>query len=91
MKDNLHIALLQYDVQWHNINANFKKIDEMLDSIKGNLDLVILPEMFATGFTMQPELISNDEFDLMRKWMADTSQKYQAAIMGSNPEAQNNE
>jgi predicted amidohydrolase len=89
MKDNLHIALLQYDIQWHNIKANLEKIDELLDGIDTPPDLVLLPEMFATGFTMQPELFSKDDFETIRNWMATASKKYQAAILGSNPERDN--
>ena len=89
MKDNLHIALLQYDIQWHNINTNLEKINKLLDGIDTPMDLVILPEMFATGFTMQPELFSEDDFVSIRNWMATASKKYQAAILGSNPEREN--
>lgn len=89
MKDNLHVALLQYDIQWHNINTNFEKIDKLLSGINNTIDLVILPEMFATGFTMQPELFRENDFIRIRDWMAAAAKKYQSAILGSNPEKEN--
>ncbi len=89
MKNNLQVALLQYDIQWHNINTNLEKIDELLDGLDTSPDLVLLPEMFATGFTMQPELFSKDDFVTIRNWMAAASRKYHAAILGSNPEREN--
>ena len=52
---NLNIALLQYDQAWENKALNYKRIGQLLQGEK-DIDLLLLPEMFHTGFTMNTEL-----------------------------------
>ncbi|RYE63644.1 MAG: amidohydrolase, partial [Oxalobacteraceae bacterium] len=47
---NLNIALVQTTLVWHDASANHAHFEELLAQAKG-ADLVILPEMFTTGFT----------------------------------------
>ncbi len=56
MKTNLKLALLQMDCQWEDRTANLKHADSLLNLV--DADLVVLPEMFATGFSMQPERVA---------------------------------
>lgn len=51
--ENLRIALLQYDIAWENPKANFDIIETILQNIEA--DMFLLPEMFSTGFTMNPK------------------------------------
>ncbi len=51
---NLRIALAQTELDWHNIDANIARFDTLLAPIAGRADLIALPEMFTTGFTMKP-------------------------------------
>lgn len=50
---NLKVALLQYDIVWENPEANFDLISNLIENT--DADIFILPEMFSTGFTMEPE------------------------------------
>jgi omega-amidase len=52
MDDILHIALAQYDIAWENRDENFRKLDLLLSFPNGKPNLLVLPEMFNTGFTM---------------------------------------
>lgn len=52
---SLHLAALQLDLAWHDPAANRDKILLMTDQIAGPLDLLLLPEMFPTGFTMSAQ------------------------------------
>lgn len=49
---DLKIGILQFDQVWQDKQANFEKISELLAVQKTHIDLLLLPEMFQTGFTM---------------------------------------
>ncbi|MFP3498895.1 amidohydrolase, partial [Pseudomonas sp. SIMBA_059] len=51
---NLRVALVQTTLAWHDREANYAHFEVLLEQV-GEVDLVILPEMFTTGFSMQSE------------------------------------
>ena len=53
----LKIALVQFDIAWENPGENMRRIEKLMGQ-SSDLDLVILPEMWSTGFTMQPEKVA---------------------------------
>lgn len=84
MQPDLSICLVQTSLYWEDIAANLNHFDGQLQSIQHQVDLIVLPEMFSTGFSMHPEFLaselSNETCLLqMKKW----AQKYQAVICGS--------
>lgn len=50
----MKITLIQFDIAWENIQANLDKLDGLINPVENN-DLIVLPEMFTTGFTMNAE------------------------------------
>lgn len=48
---HLNVSLVQYDIIWEDSNANLEYLDTLLETARGS-DLIILPEMFNTGFSM---------------------------------------
>lgn len=80
---NLKIALIQTNLNWENPIQNRINLEEKINSIKEEVDLVVLPEMFTTGFTMNP----NEAFETMEgdtvNWLLKTSKKGNFAIVGS--------
>ena len=88
MDNILKTALLQSHLLWENPEANRKMFAEKIDAIPNDVDLVILPEMFTTGFTMNPQNIDEDEKQKTVEWMQDWARTKNAAIVGSmvNPE-----
>ena len=52
---DLSIGLLQFDQIWEDKQKNFSKIKNLLNNKEG-IDLLLLPEMFHTGFTMNHEI-----------------------------------
>jgi predicted amidohydrolase len=48
----LDITIVQADLHWHDASANREKFDSALAAIDAKTDLVVLPEMFTTGFSM---------------------------------------
>ena len=54
----MKIAIIQAPLVWENPEKNRKYFEEKIKSIQEEIDLVVLPEMFSTGFTMHPENVS---------------------------------
>ena len=50
---DLKVTIIQSNLHWENIDANLKMFGEKISSIKEKTDLIVLPEMFSTGFTMK--------------------------------------
>ncbi|MGW9684316.1 amidohydrolase [Flagellimonas sp. 2504JD1-5] len=83
MNQKLKIALIQSRLIWEDPVANRKLFDEKIAGISGGLDLIVLPEMFSTGFTMNPENIDPEEGIKTVKWMQAKAREKNAAIIGS--------
>lgn len=79
----LNIALIQTSLIWEDPNANLEQLANKFTLLNDNVDVVVLPEMFTTGFTMSPENIPVDEGVKTIKWMCSQAQKYNMAIVGS--------
>lgn len=54
--DTLRISLLQTDLKWHQKQLNLKEVAQKIKLLKGESDLLVLPEMFSTGFTTNTTL-----------------------------------
>ncbi|WP_318310696.1 nitrilase family protein [Flagellimonas crocea] len=83
MPTTLNIALIQTDLHWEDPTSNRKMFEEKIASIPDDVDLIILPEMFTTGFTMKPENVPLQESEGTFKWMKQISQQHYKAVMGS--------
>ncbi len=83
MKEELHIALIQTSLIWENPQGNREVLSEKIQSISAEVDLLILPEMFSTGFTMQPGNIPKGEGQKTLDWMLDIAKERKLAITGS--------
>ncbi len=85
MAKKLQIALIQSALLWENPKLNRAEFSRKIASISMNVDLIILPEMFTTGFTMTPENLGKDEGILTLNWMQQLSKEKNAALVGSLP------
>ncbi len=54
----MKIALIQSDLVWENPQANHTHFEEKINTIKEDIDLIVLPEMFTSGFTMNPTAVA---------------------------------
>jgi predicted amidohydrolase len=79
----LQIALLQSPLFWEQPHKNRTRFAEKIATLSPGIDLVVLPEMFSTGFTMQPGNISKEEGQKTLEWMLGIAQTYKLAITGS--------
>jgi omega-amidase len=82
-QDLLNIAVFQLDLRWENPEANRVKIDELLLDISTNTDVVFLPEMFTTGFSMNVSKLAETMDGETVQWMKNRSSEHQLAICGS--------
>jgi predicted amidohydrolase len=82
-KEELNIAVIQSHLFWENPEANRKAFLDKIDAISSAIDVVILPEMFTTGFTMKPEHIDVVEGEKTLAWMKAIALKKEVAIVGS--------
>lgn len=80
MEKQFTILGLNLDIEWENKNANFQKIEIAFKDKKA--DLFLLPEMFATGFSMNAQKIA-DENEETLNWMKHFAKTKMAAIAGS--------
>lgn len=83
MKDKLRITTIQADIVWESINSNLLRFDALLNNISKPTDLIILPEMFTTGFTMNQKDFAEDEKGEALNWMRNQAKSKKAAIVGS--------
>lgn len=79
----IRIALVQTDLHWQDKTANLAMLEEKIWSLKGKVDLIILPEMFPTGFSMAAPKLAEPMNLTVCKWMKQLSAQTQATITGS--------
>lgn len=80
---NIHLTLVQFDIQWEDKKSNFIKIERLLEDASSSTDLILLPEMFSSGFTMNPAKVAEEGVGETVKWMMELTAKLDAAVCGS--------
>jgi len=79
----LAVSLIQYAPVWEETQANLTRLDDMLRPLAGKSDLIVLCEMFPTGFSMNVEKICSDEnTDAALHWMKRQARATGAMIAG---------
>lgn len=79
----MKITLVQTALHWENAEANRQMLTKKLSPLKGQTDLVVLPEMFTTGFSMQAQQLAEPMDGPTARWMAETAATMNAAVTGS--------
>lgn len=83
MKITLTTALIQSPLHWENPQANRLLFEEKIQNLSRDVDMILLPEMFSTGFSMTPEHIDVSEGKKTVAWMQHLAQQRGAALAGS--------
>ncbi|WP_242203927.1 amidohydrolase [Aestuariivivens insulae] len=83
MQDELKVACIQSSLVWENPKKNRKHFSERIKEITQEVDVIVLPEMFTTGFTMNASKVAETMDGETVAWMQKKAQKAQAAIVGS--------
>lgn len=79
----MKIALIQSDLYWEDVSKNRKSFESKINQIDSSVNLVVLPEMFSTGFTMNaPEVAETMEGETVL-WLQSLAKQKNFAITGS--------
>ncbi len=80
---SLTISLIQANLHWEDRAANLQLLEEKINSIKERTEIVVLPEMFSTGFSMKPEVLAEDMNGDAVNWMKRVSKEKNIILTGS--------
>lgn len=81
-KEHLSVSVIQTELVWENVDANLQQFTQLLNNA-ALADVFVLPEMFLTGFSMQPEKFANESHTKGLAWLKQTAARKNAAIVGS--------
>lgn len=79
----MKISLIQPDTIWENKTANLRDLEKLIFPLFNKTDLVVLPEMFNTGFSMHPERLSEAPGMETYEWMKVMAQRGSFGLCGS--------
>ena len=79
----LSITVIQTNLHWEDKAANLQMLEEKIHSIKEKTEIVVLPEMFTTGFSMKPETLAETMEDETVQWMKRMAAERKIILTGS--------
>ena len=81
---NLVVTLIQSNLHWENIPANLEMFSKKITAIQGKPDIIVLPETFSTGFTIDAkEQAEEMESSKAVEWMKRTAKEKNCVVTGS--------
>ncbi len=80
---SLTITLIQSQLNWEDKEANLRMFEEKINAIKEKTEMVVLPEMFSTGFSMNAKLLAEEMDGPTMEWMARIAKEYRIILTGS--------
>ena len=80
---DLKVAAIQSSLVWENVDENLNSFSERISALNSNPDLILLPEMFSTGFSMNSEGLAEKMDGKTTSWMAAKASETNAVISGS--------
>ncbi len=81
--ENLKITIIQTSLHWENVEANLAHFNAKIDLVQEKTDVIVLPEMFTTGFAVDRESIAEEHGGEGLQWMLSKSKEKNAVITGS--------
>lgn len=79
----MNVSLIQTELSWEDPKANLSRIETQLDLLPAASQLVILPEMFTSGFTMNPQAVAEPMNGPTLSWLRQKAADLEVAITGS--------
>ena len=79
----LTLTIIQTDLHWEDRSANLRMLEEKIDNIKERTEVIILPEMFSTGFSMQPGKLAETMDEETVQWMKRIAARKKVILTGS--------
>ncbi len=81
-EEYLTVSVIQTELVWENVDANLQQFTTLLQNV-APADIYVLPEMFSTGFSMQPEKFASESHTKGLAWLKQTAVNKNVAIVGS--------
>lgn len=81
--DKLNIALIQSDLYWENPSQNREAFTQKIRACASNTDIIVLPEMFTTGFTMNAAELAETVTGTTFQWMKTMASEHNVVVCGS--------
>lgn len=82
-QSSLAVALIQTDLVWENVTANLASLEEKIAALPEAVDVIVLPEMFSTGFSMNASRLAEVMNVTTTRWMKLIAAQTQALVIGS--------
>jgi omega-amidase len=79
----MKIALVQTTLAWENPTENRSHLAQKINGFLEEVDLIVLPEMFSSGFTMHPEQVAETMAGDTVSWMQHIAHSKKSAVLGS--------
>ena len=83
MMHPLKISIVQTDIAWENKLENLRMLREKLHALRGTTEIVVLPEMFSTGFTMKSRELAEPVSGITVRILKELAADFQLALCGS--------
>lgn len=83
MAEKLVSAVVQADLMWEDVPSNLARFERKINELSSEVDLVVLPEMFTTGFTMNASKNAEPVEGVALKWMQQMAVQKKVALTGS--------
>lgn len=80
---HLTFTLIQTNLHWEDKTANLQMLEEKINAIQHPTQIIVLPEMFNTGFSMNPETLAEDMNGPTVEWMKKIAAEKKAIVTGS--------
>jgi len=80
---SLTLTIIQTDLVFENKAANLERLKTKIENIEQRTEIVVLPEMFSTGFSMQPQLFAETMEGETVQWMKDIAETNKIIVTGS--------
>lgn len=82
-QESLQIGIVQTDIYWENTIANLSNLEEKLANFDSKVDILVLPEMFATGFSPKSTHLAETMNGQIHRWMKMMAKKLNTVFVGS--------
>lgn len=81
--EEIYVTLIQTELHWESMSANLAMLEEKIWQIGRQTDLILLPEMFTTGFTMNAKNLAEPMNLTTFKWLKQQAAQSKAVVAGS--------
>jgi omega-amidase len=81
--NDLKVTIIQTQLHWEDVDANLEMFSEKISALKETRDVIVLPEMFSTGFSMNAEKVAETMGGKAVQWMRHKARENNCAITGS--------